>query len=81
MSLLNMKLSVQAFVSACSPRVFFFFGPLWSPQWIISLNVLHHYIHEPPLKPPPFPPAPLTFPYHLLFPEFLLSSPLHFLIH
>lgn len=53
MSLLNMKLSVQAFVSACSPRVFFFFGPLWSPQWIISLNVLHHYIHEPPLKPPP----------------------------
>lgn len=47
MSLLNMKLSVQAFVSACSPRVFFFFGPLWSPQWIVSLNVLHHYIHEP----------------------------------
>lgn len=53
MSLLNMKLSVQAFVSACSPRVFFFFGPLSSPQWIISLNVLRHYIHEPPLKPPP----------------------------
>lgn len=29
-------------------------GLYGSPQWIISLNVLHHYIHEPPLKPPPF---------------------------